>query len=397
MAKLQTAVNKVKQLEKKLTPTNSTTSNSTANGGLPDGLGAGAVNTALRDAPRPVQSATAASYGEDQVKRMYDLLEQRQRAALEEKKKRLLLDIQREREKIEPTYQAAKSNIAGQSATQARTTAEYLANRGQTQSGLAAQAEMQRGANLTNQLSALEKQIADAYAALAERETQVKSDYTAGITDASLDRQIKEIAALRALQDQQRQDAIATIGQYYDDYAAKIKEIEALEAQGDTSQSYLIPYLLMARHQKLAEQAEAQKAAEQEAWERWLELQKLEIQRQRAARSGSSSSGDPEMTKDEALAIDYNKAASGLITKQEIERNREALIAQYGLTNYNHILKAADEYLRNLAENREGMFDEFSREADVLEQYYKQHPNAPIIRNQLMEAGVGTNWKGRTY
>lgn len=397
MAKLQTAVNKAKQLEKKLTPTNSTTSNSTANGGLPDGLGGGAVNTALRDVPRPVQSATAASYGEDQVKRMYDLLEQRQRAALEEKKKRLLLDIQREREKIEPAYQAAKSNIAGQSATQARTTAEYLANRGQTQSGLAAQAEMQRGATLTNQLGALEKQIADAYAALAEREAQVKSDYTAGITDASLDRQIKEIAALRALQDQQRQDAIATIGQYYDDYAAKIKEIEALEAQGDTSQSYLIPYLLIARHQKLAEQAEAQKAAEQEAWERWLELQKLEIQRQRAARSGSSSSGDPGMTKDEALAIDYNRAASGLITKQEIERNREALIAQYGLTNYNHILKAADEYLQNLAENREGMFDEFSREADVLEQYYKQHPNAPIIRNQLMEAGVGTNWKGRTY
>jgi len=357
MAKLQTAVNKVKRLEEQINPVNN----------MPEGLGTGSINTSLRDIPR--QSVSQQPTQQPSQADLYAILEKRRLQALEQQKRNALAALQREKAQVNPAFHTGLSNIAGQSARQARNLAEYLAQRGQTQSGIAAQGEMQMQSDLLSQQGLLEQQRINALADIARRESEVQSAYDSGALDAAMERQYNTLQWQLAEQERARQEGIATVGQYYDDYAAQLNKIAQMEAMGDYSQSYLKPYLIMARQEKIARQAEAQAKAEQQAFENWLAIQKLKNQNLRKTGSGGSSRGggtpDTGLTKDEAFAFDYDKAASGAISPQEVIRNRASLIAQYGLTKYNQILKAAE--------------DNFS------------------IRNQMISQGFGTSWKGRWY
>lgn len=365
MAKLQTAVNKVKRLEEQINPVNN----------MPEGLGTGSINTAMRDLPTQKVQPTAQQPSQADL---YAILEKRRLQALEQQKRNALAALQQEKAQVNPAFHTGLSNIAGQSARQARNLAEYLAQRGQTQSGIAAQGEMQMQSDLLSQQGLLEQQRINALADIARRESAVRSAYDSGVLDAAMERQYNTLQWQLAEQERARQEGIATVGQYYDDYAAQLNKIEQMEAMGDYSQSYLKPYLIMARQEKIARQAEAQAKAEQQAFENWLAIQKLKNQlaiqklknqNLRKTGSGGSSGGggtpDTGVTKDEAFAFDYDKAASGAISPQEVISNRASLIAQYGLTKYNQILKAAE--------------DNFS------------------IRNQMISQGFGTSWKGRWY
>jgi hypothetical protein len=351
MAKLQTAVNKVKRLEEQINPVNN----------MPEGLGTGSINTAMRDLPTQKVQPTAQQPSQADL---YAILEKRRLQALEQQKRNALAALKQEKAQVNPAFHTGLSNIAGQSARQARNLAEYLAQRGQTQSGIAAQGEMQMQSDLLSQQGLLEQQRINALADIARRESAVRSAYDSGVLDAAMERQYNTLQWQLAEQERARQEGIATVGQYYDDYAAQLNKIAQMEAMGDYSQSYLKPYLIMARQEKMARQAEAQAKAEQQEFENWLAVQKL-----RKTGSGGSSGGggtpDTGITKDEAFAFDYDKAASGAISPQEVTSNRASLIAQYGLTKYNQILKAAE--------------DNFS------------------IRNQMISQGFGTSWKGRYY
>ena len=346
MAKLQTAVNKVKRLEEQTNPVNN----------MPEGLGAG-VNTAMRDLPTQTVQPTAQQPSQADL---YAIQEKRRLQALEQQKRNALATLKQEKAQVNPAFNTGLSNIAGQSARQARNLAEYLAQRGQTQSGIAAQGEMQMQSDLLSQQGLLEQQRINALADIARRESAVRSAYDSGVLDASMERQYNTLQGTLAEQERARQEGIATVDQYYDDYAAQLNKIAQMEAMGDFSQSYLKPYLRMARQQKQAEQAEAQAKAEQQEFENWLAVQKL-----RKTGSGGGGTPDTGVTKDEAFAFDYDKAASGAISPQEVTSNRASLIAQYGLTKFNQILKAAE--------------DNFS------------------TRSQMISQGFGTSWKGRYY
>lgn len=294
---------------------------------------------------------------------LYALQEKKRIAALEAQKRSALASLKTEKQQINPAFNTALSNVAGQSARQARNLAEYLAQRGQTQSGIAAQSEMQRYSDLMGQQGLLEQQRANSLADIARRESQVQSAYDEGALQALLDRQIGETAYQQQLAEQQRAESINTVGQYGQDYAAEINRIQSEIARGDNSRAYLLPYLQMARQDKVSGIQQAQAKQEQQEFENWLAIQKL-----RKTGGGVGSSGgitDTGVTKDEAFAFDYDKAASGAISPQEVTINRASLIAQYGLTKFNQILKAAE--------------DNFS------------------TRNQMISQGFGTSWKGRYY
>lgn len=208
---------------------------------------------------------------------LYALQEKKRIAALEAQKRSALASLNTEKQQINPAFNTALSNVAGQSARQARNLAEYLAQRGQTQSGIAAQSEMQRYSDLMGQQGLLEQQRTNALSDIAQRETQVRSAYDEGALQALLDRQIGETAYQQQLAEQQRAEGINTVGQYFDDYAREILNIESEIARGDNSRAYLLPYLKMARGDKVTgiEQAEADQA--QRNWERWLAEQNLAI------------------------------------------------------------------------------------------------------------------------
>jgi len=277
MAKLQTAVNKVKRLEEQINPVNN----------MPEGLGAG-VNTAMRDLPTQTVQPTAQQPSQADL---YAILEKRRLQALEQQKRNALATLKQEKAQVNPAFHTGLSNIAGQSARQARNLAEYLAQRGQTQSGIAAQGEMQMQSDLLSQQGLLEQQRINALADIARRESEVRSAYDSGALDAAMERQYNTLQGQLAEQERARQEGIATVGQYYDDYAAQLNKIAQMEAMGDYSQSYLKPYLIMARQEKMARQAEAQAKAEQQAFENWLAIQKLKNQNLRKTGSGGSSGG----------------------------------------------------------------------------------------------------------
>jgi hypothetical protein len=295
---------------------------------------------------------------------LYALQEKKRIAALEAQKRSALTSLQTEKQQINPAFNTALSNVAGQSARQARNLAEYLAQRGQTQSGIAAQSEMQRYSDLMGQQGLLEQQRIDALSDIARRQTQVRGAYDEGALQALLDRQIGETSYQQQLAEQQRAEGINTVGQYGQDYAAEINRIQSEIASGNNSRAYLLPYLQMARQDKVSGIQTAQAKQEQQEFENWLAMQKL-----RKTGSGGSSGGggtpDTGVTKDEAFAFDYDKAASGAISPQEVTSNRASLIAQYGLTKFNQILKAAE--------------NNFS------------------TRSQMISQGFGTSWKGRWY
>lgn len=187
---------------------------------------------------------------------LYALQEKARLDALKAAQSNAYAALDKESKTIDPAYRTGMTNVASTANLQARNLAEYLAQRGQTSSGISSQARMNIYGNAMGQQSALEQQRANAIADIESRRTAAQTAYDAGAVQAATERSISETQGLIDLANQERETSIATIGQYYDDYAAKMNEIEALEAKGDYSQSYLLPYLEIARNEKLAALAE---------------------------------------------------------------------------------------------------------------------------------------------
>jgi hypothetical protein len=131
-----------------------------------------------------------------------------------------------------------------------------------------------------------------------------------------MERQYNTLQGQLAEQERARQEGIATVGQYYDDYARQLNQIEQMEAMGDFSQSYLKPYLKMARQEKMARQAQAQAKAEQQEFENWLAIQKL----RKTGSGGSSGGGGTPTYKPTLTAAQARDAiANGIITQQTVD------------------------------------------------------------------------------
>lgn len=224
--------------------------------------GGGTINSV--DAANRLKAAIEASKNQSQAAKatssqmdIYSLAERQKQAALKAQRDKLMAAYDAERAKVDPAYRSAMSSVAGTSGLSRRAMDEYLAQRGQTQSGIAAQTEMKRQAELTTAQGGLEQQRLEAITDLEKRKTGTEADYQSGILDASFERQMQELQAQQAEAERQRAESISTVGQYFQDYMAKIKDIEAKEAAGDFSESYLKPYLLMARNEKIFDQEQA--------------------------------------------------------------------------------------------------------------------------------------------
>lgn len=246
---------------------------------------------------------------------LYALQEKKRIAALEAQKKSALASLNTEKQQINPAFNTALSNVAGQSARQARNLAEYLAQRGQTQSGLAAQSEMQRYSDLMGQQGLLEQQRIDALSDIARRQTQVLGAYDEGALQALLDRQIGETAYQQQLAEQQRAEGINTVGQYGQDYAAEINRIQSEIARGDNSRAYLLPYLQMARQDKVSGIQTAQAKQEQQEFENWLAMQKLRKTGSGGGGSVGGTSYKPRLTAPQTLAALEN----GIYTQETVD------------------------------------------------------------------------------
>ena len=137
------------------------------------------------------------------------------------------LDVQQQQ--IKPLYENARNQTAAASQQGARNFAEYLANRGLTNSGAAAQGEINRQSNLVNNLGNLNTAEANAYRDIANQRTVIENDYAANLANANNAITNNYYNNLLNYNEQQRQMVQAlqqqALGQYANDYQAQINNL----------------------------------------------------------------------------------------------------------------------------------------------------------------------------
>ena len=98
-------------------------------------------------------------------------------ADLENTRNATLSDLQAEESKINPTYEAKRTQTSNASKVNARNFQEYLANTGRANSGIGAQYEMGRQNSLNRDINALNTAQAQDVSDIARRRTLAKNAY----------------------------------------------------------------------------------------------------------------------------------------------------------------------------------------------------------------------------
>lgn len=160
------------------------------------------------------------------------------------------LDVQKQN--IKPTYQNARNQASATSQSGARSFAEYLANRGLTNSGAAAQGEINRLSAYQNTLGGIDTAEANAYRDIENQRNAIQNDYVADVANANNAIAQQYYNNLLNYNEQQRQMVNQlqqqALGQYANDYQA---QIDNLLAQGYSPNSLEVLRLQALRGQKM--------------------------------------------------------------------------------------------------------------------------------------------------
>lgn len=247
-------------------------------------------------------------------------------------KQQALSKVGQQQAQLNPQYDALRSQSATQSMQQARNLAEYMAARGQTSSGIAAQSELSRGAGLTRQLGQIGQQQQAAQQELTNRKSMIEQDYLSKVANAQSDFELKQL-------EKSYSDAIKA-------------EDRAYQSQQVTEQRAY----------------QEQKTAEQRAYQTQLENikmnEELQKQIQSQEQSGLLNNAIDTIRQGKVFVSEVNVPGLGTLpsqtrklTKEEIGsgkyveyiiNNANQLRSNYGNAGYELLLKTArDEMARN--------------------------------------------------
>lgn len=197
---------------------------------------------------------TSTDYGtyQDDLERLSRAQQKTQIAQLKQARDKALANLDVQEQEIKPTYQTARNQTSATSQSGARSFAEYLANRGLTNSGASAQGEINRLSALQNSLGNIDTAEANAYRDIANQRTAVENDYVAGVANANnaiaqeyYNNLLNYNQQQREMVNQLQQQAL---GQYANDYQAQINN---LLAQGYSPNSLEVLQLQALRGNKM--------------------------------------------------------------------------------------------------------------------------------------------------
>lgn len=103
---------------------------------------------------------------------------------LESAKNNSLGQLNQEKAAIQPKYYKSRNEAGTQSQLQAKNFAEYMANRGLTSSGTAAQAELTRNVGLQGAISDLKTAENQEYGDISRRESDVNNNFNSNVASA---------------------------------------------------------------------------------------------------------------------------------------------------------------------------------------------------------------------
>ena len=130
-------------------------------------------------------------------------------ADLENTRNATLSDLQAEESKINPTYEAKRTQTSNASKVNARNFQEYLANTGRANSGIGAQYEMGRQNSLNRDINALNTAQAQDVADIARRRTDANNAYNTSLAGANAQVEANYIQNLLQQQQQQWENNMA--------------------------------------------------------------------------------------------------------------------------------------------------------------------------------------------
>lgn len=148
----------------------------------------------------------------DYTKQLTNLKNAQKKAAigdLENTRASALSDLQAEESKINPTYDAKRTQTSNASKVNARNFQEYLANTGRANSGIGAQYEMGRQNSLNRDLNALNTAQAQDIADINRRRTLANNAYNTGLASANAQVEANYIQNLLNQQQQQWENKMA--------------------------------------------------------------------------------------------------------------------------------------------------------------------------------------------
>lgn len=197
-------------------------------------------------------SSRETSY-EDDLNRLKRLQQKANVNELKAQKEKTLQALAEQEASIKPTYQNQRNLASANSQKGARSFSEYLANRGLTNSGAAAQGEINRLSTLQNNLATIDTNETNALNEIARAKANAESDYASNLATANSKIEAEYFNNL--LQENQRQRLIdeqlkqQSAQQYANDYQAQINN---LLAQGYSPNSREVLQLQALRGDKIA-------------------------------------------------------------------------------------------------------------------------------------------------
>lgn len=219
--------------------------------------------------PQMTTTPTAASTYQEDINQLKKLQQQLTAQQLQQAQQESISALEQEKAQVPQLYKQQRNVAVGQSEKYARNFAEYLANRGLTTSGAAAQGEISRQGNLSTALSTLGQQQAQAITNINRQISGVKTSTANQLANANLQLEQDYLSKIATQNQSEREQAfqnqVAGIGQYSQDYMAEIQRRQAINPNDP-----LIPYLYQARQEKISSQQESEsayvKSLEDNAW-----------------------------------------------------------------------------------------------------------------------------------
>lgn len=195
---------------------------------------------------------TATTSYKDDLNKLTEAQRKARVASLKKARTQALANLDAQEKEIKPTYQNARNLTSASSQTGARSFGEFLANRGLSNSGAAAQGEMNRQSALQNNLGNINTAEANAYRDIANQRTQINNNYISDLANANAAIDANYYNNLLNYNEQQRQYIQGlqnqALGQYADDYQAQINN---LLAQGYSPNSLEVLQLQALRGNKI--------------------------------------------------------------------------------------------------------------------------------------------------
>ena len=180
-------------------------------------------------------SARQSDY-ESELNRLKRLKQEATASQLKAQKERTLQSLAEQEVSIQPRYYEQKRQAGATSALGAKSFAEHLANRGLTNSGAAAQGEINRQAALQGTLGQLGTAEAQEYAQIARTRQNAEQNYASDLASANAQLEanhynnlIEENQRQRLTREQLLQNSVQ---QYADDFQARLNQLKAEGKEG---------------------------------------------------------------------------------------------------------------------------------------------------------------------